>query len=138
MIVERPGEIGIGVRDIGQIESFVETVAQAIVPSDYGDFAAAKTQLEKQLNVDLEKDVLAQLSGDISASISLSGDFGLRAEPKDPAAFKRTLAKVAAGAAHGGGRSLGLGAGGPRPSRRAARTSMRSRSPTGTAWCSAW
>ena len=41
-------------------------MAQAIVPSDYGDFAAAKTQLEKQLNVDLEKDVLAQLSGNIS------------------------------------------------------------------------
>ena len=94
-VVERPGEIGIGVRDIGQIESFAETVAQAIVPSDYGDFAAAKTQLEKQLNVDLEKDVLAQLSGNISASVSLSGDFGLTAEPKDPAAFKRTLARVA-------------------------------------------
>ena len=94
-MVERPGEIGIGVRDIGQIESFAETVAQAIVPSGYGEFAAAKTQLEKQLGVDLEKDVLDQLSGDISASVSLSGDFGLSAEPKDPAAFKRTLAKVA-------------------------------------------
>ena len=31
-IVERPGEIGVGVRDIGQIVSFVETVAQAVVP----------------------------------------------------------------------------------------------------------
>ena len=133
--MERPGEIGIGVRDIGQIESFVETVAQAVAPSGYGDFAAAKTQLEKQLDVDLEKDMLDQLSGDISASISLSGEFGLRVEPKDPAAFKRTLARS------------------PRrcpPSRRAwasrvalvraegrARTSTRWPSPTATAWCSA-
>ena len=94
-VVERAGEIGIGVRDIGQIEGFVETVVQAIDPSGYGDFAAAKAQLEKQLDVDLEKDLLDQLSGDISASVSLSGDFGVRSEPKDPAELKRTLVKVA-------------------------------------------
>jgi hypothetical protein len=94
-IVERPGEIGIGVRDIGQIVTFAETVAQAISPSSYGDYAAAKRQLESRLDVDVEKDLLDQLSGDISASISLGGEFGVRAEPRDPAAFERTLAKVA-------------------------------------------
>jgi Protein of unknown function (DUF3352) len=94
-VVERRGEIGIGVRNIGQIVSFAETTAQAIDPSGYGDFSAAKTQLEKQLGVDLEKDLIDQLSGDISASVSLSGDFGLRVKPKDPAALKATLAKVA-------------------------------------------
>jgi len=94
-VVQTPGEIGVGVRDIGQIVKFVETVVQAISPSTYGDYAAAKKQLEERLDVDVEKDLLDQLSGDISASISLSGDFGVRTEPKDPAAFERTLAKVA-------------------------------------------
>ena len=93
--MERPGEIGIGVRDIGQIVSFVETVAQAVSPSGYGDYAAAKTQIERRLDVDVEKDILDQLSGDISASISLEGKFGVRVEPKDPAAFERTLEKIA-------------------------------------------
>jgi hypothetical protein len=73
----------------------VETVAQAAAPSDYGDYAAAKTQLERRLGVDVEKDILDQLSGDISASISLDGKFGIRVQPKDPAAFDRTLSKVA-------------------------------------------
>ena len=93
--MDRPGEIGIGVRDLGQIVGFVETVAQAVSPSGYGDYAAAKTQIERRLDVDVEKDILDQLSGDISASISLEGKFGVRVEPKDPAAFKRTLEKVA-------------------------------------------
>jgi hypothetical protein len=94
-IVERPDEIGVGVRDIGQIVSFVETVAQAVSPSGYGDYAAAKTQIERRLGVDVEKDILDQLSGDISASISLEGKFGVRVEPKDPEAFERTLGKIA-------------------------------------------
>ena len=94
-IVERPDEIGVGVRDIGQIVSFVETVAQAVSPSGYGDYAAAKTQIERRLGVDVEKDILEQLSGDISASISLEGKFGVRVEPKDPEAFERTLGKIA-------------------------------------------
>ena len=94
-VVERPGEIGVGVRDLGQIVSFVETVAQAVAPSGYGDYAAAKTQIEARLDVDVEKDILDQLSGDISASISLDGKFGVRVEPKDPAAFERTLGKIA-------------------------------------------
>ena len=86
--MERPGEIGVGVRDIGQIVSFVETVAQAVAPSGYGDYAAAKTQIERRLDVDVEKDILDQLSGDISASISLEGKFGVRVEPKDPAGLR--------------------------------------------------
>ena len=88
-IVDRDGEIGIGFRGLDQTVGFVETVAQAVAPSDYGDYAAAKTQLERKLGVDVEKDILGQLSGDISASISLDGKFGIRVEPKDPAAFDR-------------------------------------------------
>ena len=85
-------------------------------PSDYGDYAAAKTQLERKLGVDVEKDILGQLSGDISASISLDGKFGIRVEPKDPAAFDSTLSKIAS--------TLPLLADGPRPRRRHARAAQ--------------
>ncbi|MBN1528091.1 MAG: DUF3352 domain-containing protein [Thermoleophilaceae bacterium] len=94
-IVDRPGEIGIGLRGLDQTVAFIETVAQAVAPSDYGDYSAAKRQLEARLDVDVEKDLLDQLSGDISASISLDGDFGVRVEPKDPDAFEKTLEKIA-------------------------------------------
>lgn len=107
-IVERPGEIGIGVRDIGQIVGFIEKVAQAVDPSRYRDYLAAKALLEKRLHVDVQKDLLDQLSGDISASVSRSGDYGVRVEPKDPAAFERTLARIA-GALPSLAKGFGLG-----------------------------
>ena len=68
----------------------------------------AKARLEAKLGVDVEEDLLDQLSGDISASVSLSGDFGVRVEPEDPAAFERTLAKIA-GALPSLAKGLGLG-----------------------------
>lgn len=94
-VIERPGEIGFGIRGLGQTVNFVETVAQAIDPSGFADYSKAKSALEAQLDVDIEKDLLDQLDDGIAASVSLSGDFGARAEPKDPEAFDRTLAKIA-------------------------------------------
>ena len=43
----------------------------------------------------LDDDLIAQLTGNVSASVSLDGGFGVRAELKDPRAFERTLVKVA-------------------------------------------
>ena len=94
-IVKRSGEIGVGIRNIAQTVKFVEAAAQAIDPSGYGDYAAAKRTIEKRLGVDIDADLIDQLNGDLSATISLDGDFGVRAELDDPAAFQRTLAKVA-------------------------------------------
>jgi hypothetical protein len=94
-VLRRPGEIGLGVRDAGQIVKFAEAAAQAVNPSGFGDYSAAKRQIEQQLGVSLEEDILAQLKGDTAASFSVDGNYGVRAEVEDPAAFRRTLARVA-------------------------------------------
>ena len=94
-VAERAGEFGFGLRGIDQIFKFAESSAQAVNPSDFGSYETAKGTIEKQLKLDLEKDVFEQLSGDITASASPSGSsLGLKAEVKDPAAFRKTLAAV--------------------------------------------
>jgi hypothetical protein len=89
------GQIGVGIRGLDQTERFVEGVAQVVSPASYANFARAKRQLTSGLGLDLDKDVVGQLSGNSSFSFDTSGDFAMRAEPKDPAAFRGTLTKFA-------------------------------------------
>jgi hypothetical protein len=94
-IIERDGEIGLGIRDPAHIVHFGENAGQAIDPAGFGDYARAKQTIDKQLGVSLDDDLIAQLNGNVSASVAAGGGFGVRAELKDPQAFERTLAKVA-------------------------------------------
>lgn len=94
-VLKRPGEIGLGVRDLGQIVRFGEAAGQAVDPTGFGQYSAAKRQIEQQLKVNVDEDLLGQLEGDTAMSFSLGGKYGVRAELEDPAAFERTLAKVA-------------------------------------------
>ena len=94
-IVQRPGEIGIGLRDLSQVIGFAEAAGQAVNPSGYGQYTAAKRQLDQRLGLNIDDDLIGQLEGDVSVSVAVNGDFGARAELKDPAAFERTLEKVA-------------------------------------------
>jgi hypothetical protein len=94
-VLRRAGEIGIGLRDPAQIVKFAESAGQAVDPSGYGDYIAAKRQIEQRLGVSIDDDLVGQLTGDTAMSFSVDGKFGLRSELKDPAAFERTLAKVA-------------------------------------------
>ena len=94
-IIERPGEIGVGIRDLAHIVRFAENAGQAINPAGFGDYARAKATIDKQLGVSLDDDLIGQLTGNLSATVGLDRGFGVRSELKDPAAFKRTLAKVA-------------------------------------------
>jgi hypothetical protein len=94
-VLRQRGEIGLGVRDLAQIVKFAEAAGQAVDPSGYGDYGAAKRQIEQRFGVDLDRDLIGQLNGDTAMSFALDGKFGVRAELKDPAAFKKTLAKVA-------------------------------------------
>ena len=94
-VAKRAGEFGFGLRGIDQIVKFAESAGQAVDPGQFGSYETAKRTIERQLKLDLEKDVLEQLSGDITASASPSGSsVGLKAEVKDPDAFKATLASV--------------------------------------------
>jgi Protein of unknown function (DUF3352) len=94
-VIERRGEIGLGIRDLAHIVDFAENAGQAIDPSGFGDYEQAKKTIDKQLGVNLDDDLIAQLTGNVSATVAPDGGFGVRADLKDPRAFERTLAKVA-------------------------------------------
>jgi hypothetical protein len=94
-VIERDGEIGFGVRDPSQIVKFAEAAAQAVDPAGFGQYARAKKMLDARLDIDIDEDLIGQLSGDVAATLSVGGDFGLRAELEDPARFERTLVKAA-------------------------------------------
>src|SRR5215217_37180 len=94
-VLERRGEIGLGIRDLAQIVKLAENAGQAMNPASFGDYARAKKTIDRQLGVSLDDDLIGQLTGDVSSTFSIDGKFGVRAQLKDPQAFKRTLAKVA-------------------------------------------
>ena len=94
-VVKRNGEVGLGIRDLAHIVRFAENAAQSVDPAGFGDYAQAKGTIDKQLGVSLDDDLIGQLTGNVSASLSIDGKFGVRSELKDPKAFERTLAKVA-------------------------------------------
>jgi hypothetical protein len=94
-VIKREGEIGFGIRDLAHIVKFAENAGQAIDPAGFGDYTQAKQTIDKQLGVSIDDDLVGQLTGEVSASLSIDGKFGVRAELEDPAAFERTLAKVA-------------------------------------------
>ena len=89
------GELVFGLRGVSQVVQFAQGVAQTISPGSFGDFARAKATIGQQLGIDVDKDVIQQFSGDTSVAIGLDGNFAARAELQDPAAFTKTLAKLA-------------------------------------------
>jgi hypothetical protein len=94
-VVQRPGEIGVGLRDPGQLVAFLESALQAVDPKTFGQYEQAKRVLSRRLHLDVDKDLIGQLGGNLSLSATLAGQFGIRAEVKDPAAFAKTVDKVA-------------------------------------------
>jgi hypothetical protein len=92
-VVSEPDEIGIGIRDPSQIARFVEHAADE---AGAGEVELAKAQISERLGIDLDTEVLDQLTGEASVTVGLRGDFvGLRSEVEDPDAFEETLRKVA-------------------------------------------
>ena len=94
-VLDRDGEIGLALRDPSQLLEFAQATAETVDPDGFGTFEAGLAQIERRLDLDLERDLLGQLEGDLAVSVRLDGKFGARAELEDPAAFERTLAKLA-------------------------------------------
>jgi hypothetical protein len=94
-VIKQDGEVGLGIRDLAHIVKFAENAGQAVDPAGFGDYAKAKKTIDTQLGVSLDDDLVGQLTGDVSSSISIDGKFGVRAQLEDPQEFERTLAKVA-------------------------------------------
>jgi hypothetical protein len=94
-ILRRGGEVGLGVRDAAQIVEFAQQAAKASDPSGSSRFESQKAQVNKQLGIDIDKDLIGQFTGNTSMSFSLDGKYAIRSEVKDAQALKATLAKVA-------------------------------------------
>ena len=94
-ILRRGGEVGVGIRDAAQIVEFAQAAAKTANPSGAGEFDQQKQALNRQLGIDIDKDLVAQFTGNSSMSFSLDGKYAVRSEVKDPDALKGTLAKVA-------------------------------------------
>jgi hypothetical protein len=107
-LVTGAGEISLGLRDPRQVLEFAQSAGKAVNPADFEQFERGKSQIERRLGVDIDRDLVEQLTGDLSLDLSVDGKFGLRAELEDPPGFERTLKKVA-GALPAVARSLGTG-----------------------------
>jgi len=94
---EGSAEILLGLRDPSQVVDFALAAAKVVDPSGYADFVTGKEAIGRRLDIDVDDDVLAQLTGDVSAVATIDGAFGLRAGLEDPDAFETTLAKVVDG-----------------------------------------
>jgi hypothetical protein len=93
-VAQRKGEVGVGIRDLNHIYEFGQAAAQAVDPSGFGQFEAAKKQISDRLKVSIDDDVFGQLQGDVSVSLAVDGGYAARAELKDPDAFRETLKKA--------------------------------------------
>ena len=87
-------EVALGLRDPSQVIDFALATAKVVDPAGYAEFQSGKEAIGRRLGIDVDKDVLAQLTGDVAAVVSIDGDFGVRAELEDPGAFEGTLAKI--------------------------------------------
>jgi hypothetical protein len=94
-VSNKAGEIGLGIRGLDQTERWAESVAHAVSPASYSNFVANKKKIKSQFGLDLDKDLIDQLSGNASISADIQGHFAARVEPKDPAALSKTLGKFA-------------------------------------------
>jgi hypothetical protein len=87
-------EIVFGLREPGRVIDFALKAAQAVDPAGFGQFEAGKEQIGRRLKIDVDRDVIDQLSGDVAAVATLDGKFGVRAAVTSPEEFRKTLDKV--------------------------------------------
>ena len=94
-VVRRPTDFGFGSRDFAQTFHFLEDVGLTTGKQDeVAEYRKDKQRLNKDLGIDLDRDVVDQFQGDASLAVGLDGGFALRSELRDPAAAQRTLEKA--------------------------------------------
>jgi hypothetical protein len=91
---EGTAEVVLGLRDPSQVLDFGLATAKVLDPAGFAEFESGKQAIGRRLGIDVDEDVLAQLTGDVTAAISIDGEFGLRAQLEDAGAFEQTLAKA--------------------------------------------
>lgn len=93
-VLDTPGEIGVGLRDLAQLVRFGEATGQTIDPQGFGQYNSGKQTFEERLDLDIQRDLIDQLAGDLALSVAIGGDYSVRTELEDPEAFEATLRKL--------------------------------------------
>jgi hypothetical protein len=94
-VIDRDGEIALGLRDPQQVIDFVRATSKQVEPDQAQGMDQALDGINRQLGVDLEEDFVGQMEDGLSVSIDLDdGKFGARGQLKDPAEMERTLEKA--------------------------------------------
>jgi hypothetical protein len=94
-VVQVPGEVGLALRDPSQVIDFFEATFQTLDPDAFGDYEAGKRAIAQRFAIDVDEDVVGQLTGDLSISVALDGAFSARADVADPDAFAGTVDRLA-------------------------------------------
>jgi hypothetical protein len=94
-VVRIPGEVGFGLRDPSQVIAFFESAFQTLDPQGFGDYETGKRAISQRFDIDVDEDLVGQLTGDLSVSAAVNGAFGARVEVADPEAFAETVERVA-------------------------------------------
>lgn len=87
-------EIVFSLRDPAQVLDFTLVALKVIDPAGFAEYESGKKEIGRQLGIDVDKDFLDQLSGDVASAVTIDGDFGVRAALADADAFEGTLAKI--------------------------------------------
>jgi len=93
-VLDRADAINLALRDPSQLLAFAQATGKTVDPEGFTDFEQGKAQVERQLEISLDDDLIAQLKGDLAVSIGNDGKFGARAQLEDPDAMRATLKKL--------------------------------------------
>jgi hypothetical protein len=94
-VVRRAGEIGFGLRNPAQLYTFGQAAARITDPAGYAKFVRDKAKASRQYGVNIDRDIIGQLTGNTAVSVALDGQFAVRADLRNPAAMEATLRKLA-------------------------------------------
>ena len=83
-VVQRRGELGVGVRDPRQLLRFLRSAGAGLGTSRF----------EERVGIEFARDFIKQVRGDAAVSIAPGSGYAVRAQVRDPAAMKRTLAGI--------------------------------------------
>lgn len=95
--VARDGVWAVGERNPAQLVKFIETAVSVADPEEFKRYDASKQGANKQLGIDMDKDVIGQFTGASSITGGLDGKVKGRSEVEDPAAMQKTLDAMVAG-----------------------------------------
>ncbi len=88
-VVERPEEVGIAVRDPAQLLRFLRGAGAGL----------GTPRFEERVGIEFTRDFVKQLRGDAALSFVPGRGYAFRAQVRNPAAMRRTLANIARKAA---------------------------------------